>query len=169
MFDLFKRKPLDLLMTEASETGEHCLRRALGPINLITLGIGAIIGAGIFVLTGIGRGQVCRSRHRPLLRSGGHRLHFRRPLLRRVCLAHPDRRLGLHLRLRHAGRALRLDHRLGPDPGVCFWRRHRGLRLERLRAQLPAGLRHSHSAATHAGARRRPGRSTTAIGSTLRA
>src|SRR6202453_1661962 len=52
MSDLFKRKPLDLLMTEASETGEHCLRRALGPVNLITLGIGAIIGAGIFVLTG---------------------------------------------------------------------------------------------------------------------
>ncbi len=39
-------------MAEASETGEHCLKRALGPINLITLGIGAIIGAGIFVLTG---------------------------------------------------------------------------------------------------------------------
>ncbi|MDE3109191.1 MAG: amino acid permease [Acidobacteriota bacterium] len=39
-------------MEEASETGEGSLRRALGPINLITLGIGAIIGAGIFVLTG---------------------------------------------------------------------------------------------------------------------
>ncbi len=50
--DLTKRKPLDMLMAEASETGDHCLRRALGPINLITLGIGAIIGAGIFVLTG---------------------------------------------------------------------------------------------------------------------
>jgi APA family basic amino acid/polyamine antiporter len=41
-----------MLMKEASETGEHSLKRALGPINLITLGIGAIIGAGIFVLTG---------------------------------------------------------------------------------------------------------------------
>ena len=39
-------------MEEASETGEHSLRRALGPMNLITLGIGAIIGTGIFVLTG---------------------------------------------------------------------------------------------------------------------
>ncbi len=39
-------------MEEAAETGEGSLRRALGPINLITLGIGAIIGAGIFVLTG---------------------------------------------------------------------------------------------------------------------
>jgi basic amino acid/polyamine antiporter, APA family len=45
-------KPIDLLMTEAEETGEHSLKRALGPMNLVTLGIGAIIGAGIFVLTG---------------------------------------------------------------------------------------------------------------------
>ena len=39
-------------MSEAQETGEHSLRRALGPLNLVTLGIGAIIGAGIFVITG---------------------------------------------------------------------------------------------------------------------
>jgi APA family basic amino acid/polyamine antiporter len=49
---LFATKSLDVLMKEAGETGEHCLKRALGPINLITLGIGAVIGAGIFVLTG---------------------------------------------------------------------------------------------------------------------
>src|SRR5512135_2710417 len=41
-----------MLMAEASETGEHSLKRALGPLNLVTLGIGAIVGAGIFVLTG---------------------------------------------------------------------------------------------------------------------
>src|SRR5271167_3487424 len=52
MANLLKCKPLDMLMREASETGEHSLKRALGPVNLITLGIGAIIGAGIFVLTG---------------------------------------------------------------------------------------------------------------------
>jgi APA family basic amino acid/polyamine antiporter len=39
-------------MQEAHEEGEHTLKRSLGPINLITLGIGAVIGAGIFVLTG---------------------------------------------------------------------------------------------------------------------
>ncbi len=49
---LLATKPLDKLMAEAQETGEHSLKRALGPVNLITLGIGAIIGAGIFVLTG---------------------------------------------------------------------------------------------------------------------
>ena len=46
-----------MLMHEASETGEHGLKRALGPVNLITLGIGAIIGAGIFVLTGSAAAQ----------------------------------------------------------------------------------------------------------------
>ncbi len=46
-----------MLMHEASEEGEHSLKRALGPVNLITLGIGAIIGAGIFVLTGSAAAQ----------------------------------------------------------------------------------------------------------------
>src|ERR1051325_10920750 len=52
MSNLLKTKSLDVLMTEAQEHGEHSLKRALGPVNLITLGIGAIIGTGIFVLTG---------------------------------------------------------------------------------------------------------------------
>jgi APA family basic amino acid/polyamine antiporter len=52
MANLFAKKPLQQLMAEAQETGEHSLRRALGPINLVTLGIGAVIGAGIFVITG---------------------------------------------------------------------------------------------------------------------
>src|ERR1700677_501921 len=45
-------KPMSILMTEANTEGEATLKRSLGPVNLITLGIGAIIGAGIFVLTG---------------------------------------------------------------------------------------------------------------------
>ena len=49
---LFATKSIETLMRESGETGEHCLKRALGPINLVTLGIGAIIGAGIFVITG---------------------------------------------------------------------------------------------------------------------
>ncbi len=57
MANLLKRKPLDMLMREASETGEHSLKRALGPVNLVMLGIGAIIGAGIFVITGSAAAQ----------------------------------------------------------------------------------------------------------------
>src|SRR6516225_10071729 len=49
---LFLNKQLDTLLREAGESSELSLKRALGPINLVTLGIGAIIGAGIFVLTG---------------------------------------------------------------------------------------------------------------------
>src|ERR1700683_1095955 len=52
MPSLFCIKPMSLLSQEACETGEHTLKRSLGALNLITLGIGAIIGAGIFVLTG---------------------------------------------------------------------------------------------------------------------
>src|ERR1051326_4704017 len=57
MSDLLKTKSLDALMAEASDTSEHGLKRALGPINLVALGIGAIIGAGIFVLTGAAAAQ----------------------------------------------------------------------------------------------------------------
>ena len=52
MAKLFAVKPFSSLKNEAVEEGEHSLKRSLGPVNLITLGIGAIIGAGIFVLTG---------------------------------------------------------------------------------------------------------------------
>ncbi|MFN8208197.1 MAG: amino acid permease [Bacteroidales bacterium] len=48
---LFSRKPIDILINESQDDG-HGLKRALGKLNLITLGIGAIIGAGIFVLAG---------------------------------------------------------------------------------------------------------------------
>src|ERR1044072_4577512 len=47
---LFARKPLHILLEEMK--GEHRLRRVLGPVQLTALGIGAIIGAGIFVATG---------------------------------------------------------------------------------------------------------------------
>ncbi|MBP1623141.1 MAG: amino acid permease [Acidobacteria bacterium] len=48
---LFERKPLALLLEEAK--GENRLRRILGPVTLTSLGVGAIIGTGIFVLTGV--------------------------------------------------------------------------------------------------------------------
>src|SRR5205807_9110986 len=52
MANMLATKPLDALLVESKEENEHSLKRALGPVNLIALGIGAIIGAGIFVLTG---------------------------------------------------------------------------------------------------------------------
>ena len=49
--DLFTRKPLSLLLEEMK--GENRLRRVLGPVQLTSLGVGCIIGTGIFVLTGV--------------------------------------------------------------------------------------------------------------------
>jgi APA family basic amino acid/polyamine antiporter len=49
---LFATKSIETLAAQAAQTGEHSLKRVLGPVNLVTLGIGAIIGTGIFVLTG---------------------------------------------------------------------------------------------------------------------
>ncbi len=50
--NLLRVKPMSMLTLEAGEQGEHTLKRSLGAVNLVTLGIGAVIGAGIFVLTG---------------------------------------------------------------------------------------------------------------------
>jgi APA family basic amino acid/polyamine antiporter len=48
---LFRKKPLELLLKEMA--GEGRLRRVLGPLQLTSLGVGATIGTGIFVLTGV--------------------------------------------------------------------------------------------------------------------
>src|SRR5687768_5597572 len=50
MKQLFGRKSLQVLLDEMA--GEHRLKRVLGPVSLSALGIGAVIGAGIFVATG---------------------------------------------------------------------------------------------------------------------
>src|SRR5262249_19396514 len=48
---LFRTKSVDVLLAELA--GEHQLRRVLGPVSLTALGVGPIIGAGIFVLTAL--------------------------------------------------------------------------------------------------------------------
>jgi amino acid transporter len=53
---MFKRKPLHRLVEEA-DGGAHGLRRALGAMNLVSLGVGVIVGAGIFVVTGTAAAQ----------------------------------------------------------------------------------------------------------------
>ena len=49
---MWARKPLQSLQAEAEQQGEGRLRRALGPFHLTAFGMGAILGAGIFVTTG---------------------------------------------------------------------------------------------------------------------
>src|SRR6266853_4501432 len=49
--ELFRRKAMDQLVQEAEEPG-HGLKKALGPVDVTALGVGAIIGAGIFATIG---------------------------------------------------------------------------------------------------------------------
>lgn len=51
MSRMFQRKNLDEILA-ASENAEHKLKRTLGAFDLVIFGVGAMIGAGIFVLTG---------------------------------------------------------------------------------------------------------------------
>jgi APA family basic amino acid/polyamine antiporter len=52
---LFARKSIGALMAQAdgADSAGHTLRRTLGPVSLVSLGIGCIIGAGLFSLTGV--------------------------------------------------------------------------------------------------------------------
>jgi basic amino acid/polyamine antiporter, APA family len=55
--DLFRTKSIDTILSEAEDTGEGTLKRTLGVSALTLLGVGAIIGTGIFVLTGQAAGR----------------------------------------------------------------------------------------------------------------
>ncbi len=55
--DLFRIKPLDKILAEADDKGEGTLKRTLSVSALTLLGVGAIIGTGIFVLTGQAAGR----------------------------------------------------------------------------------------------------------------
>src|SRR4051812_24252382 len=55
--DLFRTKPLEKILAETEETGEHSFKKTLGVTALTLLGVGAIIGTGIFVLTGQAAGK----------------------------------------------------------------------------------------------------------------
>jgi basic amino acid/polyamine antiporter, APA family len=54
MSKLLATKPMNTLLAEAEEQGSHSLKRTLGVFQLTALGVGAVIGAGIFVLSGLG-------------------------------------------------------------------------------------------------------------------
>ncbi|MDR2626823.1 MAG: amino acid permease [Dysgonamonadaceae bacterium] len=54
---IFQRKPISALMNETKEEGNHTLKKTLGSYQLIALGLGAIIGAGLFSITGLAAGN----------------------------------------------------------------------------------------------------------------
>ncbi|MDR1436881.1 MAG: amino acid permease, partial [Candidatus Symbiothrix sp.] len=55
--NIFQRKPIDALVAESREEGAHTLKKTLGTYKLIALGLGAIIGAGLFSITGLAAGS----------------------------------------------------------------------------------------------------------------
>jgi basic amino acid/polyamine antiporter, APA family len=57
MMELFRIKPLEKILAEAEESGEGTLKKTLSATALTLLGVGAIIGTGIFVLTGQAAGK----------------------------------------------------------------------------------------------------------------
>ena len=57
MMDLFRTKPLEKILAEADASGEGTLKKTLGLTALTMLGVGAVIGTGIFVLTGQAAGK----------------------------------------------------------------------------------------------------------------
>ena len=161
MSQLLRTKSIDALIA-ASEEPEQRLKKTLGVWSLIALGIGAVIGSGIFTVTGTAAaGRAFLSQVDPQsagARSAAERRQrgyaerprwapgpaislsfvlvaiacgFAAHLLRRAGLHDPHRRQRLHLRLRDAGRNLRLDHRLGPDPRIRLLQHERGGRVSR--------------------------------------
>ena len=90
---------------------------------------------------------VRRARDHAVLRAGRLGLHVRRVVLRGIRFDDPHCRLRLHLRLRHARRNHCVDYRLGPDPGIRFWRGYSCQRLEQHAGGVSAGLRHQSAAA----------------------
>ena len=139
--NLFKTKSIEQLVGDV-EHGAKSLKRSLSAFDLTLLGIGAIIGTGIFVLTGTAAANQAGPAIVMSYVAAGLGLRLRRALLRRVRVDDPDRRQRLHLRVCHARRVVGLDDRLGPDPRVRRRLDDRRDRMERLHAAAAARRRH---------------------------
>jgi amino acid permease len=124
-------KPLSRILAQGADQ-EHGLKRSLGPWALTAMGIGAIIGTGIFVLTGVASAT-----------RAGPSLTFSFVVagivsaLAALCYAEvsskiPDLRQRLHLHLCDARRVPGLDRRLGTGPRICARSRDRQRRMVRL-------------------------------------
>ncbi len=110
--DLFRKKSVDQLVAESTP-----LKRTMHTFDLTMLGIGAIIGTGIFVLTGKGALTAGPALIR-IVPAGRRLLRFRRSVLRRVRRHGAGFRLGLLVRLSGVRGTDRVRDRLGSDSGV---------------------------------------------------
>jgi hypothetical protein len=148
MSRLLRIKPMSLLSNEACEEGEHTLRRSLGALNLITLGIGAVIGAGIFTLTG----QAAALHAGPAV-ALSFVLAGLTCAFAGLCYAE----FASIIPIAGSAYTYGVDHRLGPDPRICLRRIDRRVGLGWLLQQPDATVRHRHSAGLHHHHRQYPG------------
>src|SRR5262245_17074748 len=144
------RKPIALLKAEAEETevqalvahGGVPLKRTLSAWSLVSLGIGCVIGAGIFVLTGHAAATNAGPAIALSFVFGGIACAFAGLCYAEMASTVPIRGERIHLCLCDHGRIHRLDDRLGPDPRICAWRNDSRHRLVGLRRELSARPRH---------------------------
>ena len=133
---LFAKKDFEMLLAEMA--GEHRLAARVGP------GVAHVAGRGLHHRGGHlradrrGGGRLRRAGDHSLLRRRRRRLRPGRVVLRRVRRHGPRGRQRLRLRLHHAGRNLRLDHRLGPDSRILDGHGRRGLVVVGLSQRVPA-------------------------------
>ena len=129
-----------------SRRGDRAAPDAWARAAWSALGIGAIIGAGLFSLTGIAAAENAGPGGNPVLCAGGPRLRVRRPVLQRTGGHGPERRVRLRLCLRIHGRTGGVDHRMGPAAGIRGGGR-RGRRIVVVLPAIPAAwLRHRPAA-----------------------
>ena len=150
--NLWATKSIAALRAEAEATNERSLKRALGALNLTMLGIGAIIGAGIFVLTGLAAAlhagpAVPLSFVVAAIACG----------LAGLCYAEmastvPVAGSAYTYSYATMGEFARLDHRVGPGAGVRHGRGHRGGGLVRIFREPARLLRAAPSHRGHLGA-----------------
>ena len=140
---IFAKKDLELLLAEMA--GEHRLHRVLGPISLTALGIGCIIGAGIFVMTGRAAAEDAGPAVMVSFAVAAARMCFRRLVLRGIRGDGPGGGQRLHLRLHYARRDFRLDHRLGFDFGIRDGLRHRGFGVGKILERVAFGRKRQHA------------------------
>ena len=142
---LFAKKPISQLMEESRETGEHSLKRTLGPFQLTALGVGAVIGAGIFVLSGLGA-HYAGTRADAVVRAVRNGMRLCGAVLCGIRRHDSAGRQRLHVRLRHAGRNIRVDHRVGPDARICHGREHGLFRMVEPLHRTPEYFSHQNAA-----------------------
>ena len=99
--NLLKTKSIEQLVGDV-EHGKKQLKRTLSALDLTLLGIGAIIGTGIFVLTGTAAANQAGPAITMSYMVGRAGLRLRRALLCRVRVDDPDRGQRVYLRLRDA-------------------------------------------------------------------